>query len=360
MQRREFILGALGTGVVSSSVVELISAVSSSALASEAGPTIPYGAAIRVDHLTDDPDYAAAVRKYCQQVVGEGGLKWIDLRPTQSSFNFDQPDRLLAFADENGMTMRGHTLVWYAAMPEWTEGIGSRSEAEFEMVHHIEVVAGRYRGRIPSWDVVNEPIADDPPQADPYRDSVWYRQLGKEYIDLAFQTAAAVDPAAQLVLNDFNFEKTNARSKKRRTVMLDLLKGLKDRDVPIHALGLQGHLTGEAEIDKDGLSRFVEEVSGLGLDILVTELDVIDNNLPGTETVRDQIAALRVRDYLTAICDATQPKAILTWGISDRYTWVPIWFERRDGKLNRPLPLDQNYQPKAMMQVLQEFTKAGA
>jgi endo-1,4-beta-xylanase len=142
--------------------------------------------------------------------------------------------------------------------------------------------------------------------------------------------------------------------------MLGLLKGMKDRGVPVHALGLQGHLTGEAEIDKDGLSRFVEEVHGLGLDILVTELDVIDNNLPADIGVRDQIAAARVNDYLTAICDVVEPKAILTWGITDKYTWVPIWFSRQDGRPNRPLPLDENYQPKAMMQILQKFTRAGS
>ncbi|PVB60670.1 endo-1,4-beta-xylanase [Labrenzia sp. 011] len=359
MHRRDFVLGALGAGLASTGSMSLLFPVGLSANAAAATNTIPYGAAIRVDNLESDPDYAAAVRTYCQQVVGEGGLKWFDLRPDRSVFNFDQPDRLIAFADANGMTMRGHTLVWYAALPEWTKDI-TASEAEFELTHHIEVVVGRYRGRIPNWDVVNEPISEDPAKEGPLRDSIWLQALGKGYIELAFRTAAATDPDARLVLNDFNFEKTTEVCRQRRVAMLDLLKELKDRDVPVHALGLQGHLTGEAEIDKEGLSRFVEEVSGLGLDIYVTELDVIDNNLPAAQGVRDQIAALRVRDYLTAICDVVEPKAILTWGISDKYTWVPIWFKRRDGLLNRPLPLDENFQPKAMMQVLQEFTRAGS
>ncbi|WP_428670114.1 endo-1,4-beta-xylanase [Roseibium sp.] len=359
MHRRDFVKGALGAGLASSVPLELVLPIYQAAQAA-ARQRVPYGAAIRTDFLETDPHYAEAVRKYCQIVVGEGGLKWIDLRPSRSSFEFDQPDRLIAFADANGMTMRGHTLIWYAAMPDWTVEIDTAKEAEFELIHHIEVVVGRYRGRIPNWDVVNEPISEDPDKEGPLRDSIWLQQLGEDYIELAFRTAAATDQNTQLVLNDFDFEKATPVSRKRRSLMLDLLKKLKDRDVPVHALGLQGHLTGEAEIDKDGLSRFVEDAHGLGLDILVTELDVIDNNLPANQGVRDQIAAMRVNDYLSAICDVVEPKSILTWGLSDKYTWVPIWFSRRDGLPNRPLPLDENYQPKAMMQVLQEFTQAGS
>ncbi|MES0883035.1 endo-1,4-beta-xylanase [Roseibium sp. SCP14] len=359
MHRRDFVRNVLGAGLLASGLTPIQPSYAGSALATGSGRQVPYGAAIRVGHLSDDPNYAAAVRKYCQQVVGEGGLKWIDLRPTRSSFEFGDPDKLLAFAEENGMTMRGHTLIWYSAMPEWVNEIDSRREAEFELEHHIEVVVGRYRGRIPSWDVVNEPIADEPGKGNPLRDSVWYAQLGEDYIDRAFRTAAAIDPKAQLVLNDFNFEEASVNSGDKRAAMLDLLKGLKDRDVPIHALGLQGHLKGEAEIGKEELSKFVEEVRDLGLEILVTELDVIDKNLPGTVYVRDQIVAKRVHDYLTAIYDVVEPRTVLTWGISDRYTWVPIWFSRRDGLPNRPLPLDEDYKPKAMMQVLQQFTRAG-
>ena len=319
---------------------------------------IPYGAAVKTELLDTDPQYTAALKKYCQVIVGEGGLKWADLRPRRDMFVFEQPDRQLKFATDNGMAMRGHTLVWYAAMPDWALEIATPREAEFELVHHIETVMGRYRGRIPSWDVVNEPIAEDPSGRDTIRPSVWSEQLGRDYVARSLKVAAASDPDAQLVINDFNFEKNTTQSRRRRAAMMDLLRELKDKDVPLHALGLQGHLTGEAEIDKDGLSRFLEDVSSLGLDVLVTELDVIDNNLPGAVSVRDQIVALRVQDYLTAVTDAVQPTAILTWGITDRYTWVPMWFSRRDGKPNRPLPLDADYQPKSFMSVIKSFTGA--
>lgn len=323
----------------------------------EAGDAeIPYGAAVKTELLDVDVQYTDAIKRYCRMIVGEGGLKWADLRPQPETFDFTQADRQLEFADANGMTMRGHTLVWYAAMPDWALNLATPLAAELELVNHIETVLDRYRGRIPSWDVVNEPIADDPSGRDVIRPSVWSEQLGRGYIETSLRTAAEADPNAQLIINDFNFEKPTTQCRRRRAAMIDLLRELKDNGVPLHGLGLQGHLTGASEIDQDGLSRFVEDVNELELDVLVTELDVIDDKLPGNVHVRDQIVASRVKDYLDAITDVVQPKAILTWGISDRYTWVPMWFSRSDGLPNRPLPLDDKYQPKALFSVLQQYT----
>ena len=90
----------------------------------------------------------------------EGGLYWENIRPTKQEFKFDYPDRVLAFADANGIEMRGHTLVWYGAMPDWTKQIRGAAEAERELTNHIEHVVSRYRGKIKTWHVVNEPIDD--------------------------------------------------------------------------------------------------------------------------------------------------------------------------------------------------------
>ncbi|MBW9114075.1 endo-1,4-beta-xylanase [Rhizobium cauense] len=358
MRRRDFVVGALGAGLASSGGFDPFVWNASTAKAATARGRVPYGAAVRTDLLDTEFDYKAAIVDRCQLVVGEGGLKWFDLRPSQEQFVFDQPDRLIDFAEKNGMQMRGHTLAWYGAMPEWTKTIASAAEAERELVHHITTVVARYQGRIPSWDVVNEAIAEYPGDGTPIRDSIWQERLGKRYIELAFRTVSAIDPTAQLVINDYNIENPTSQCRDRRTALLDLLRDLKDRDVPVHAVGIQGHLPGDLEIDKDGLSRFIEEVKGMELEVLVTELDVIDNKLPALEYDRDQMVAARARDFLSAISDVTRPSAILTWGITDRYTWVPIWFKRDDGRANRPLPLDAACRPKALMKVINEFTRA--
>jgi endo-1,4-beta-xylanase len=348
MRRRDFVAGSLA--VAAAPLVTRVPAANAATAAS-----IPYGAAVRGDVFVDDYDYRKALVEYCKLVVGEGGLKWFDLRPSAQEFNFFDADRLFDFATQNGMKMRGHTLVWYGAMPEWTKSIKGASEAFRELTHHIEKVVGHYKGRIPSWDVVNEAIDDEPSDTNYLRPNVWFDNLGGDYIETAFRRAADSDPKAQLVINEYDIEFVGDRFKRRRDALLKVVKNLKERDAPIHAVGFQGHLRGELEIDKDGVSSFVAELKAMDIDVLVTELDVIDNLLPPDDAAHDQAVAARVADFLGAIFDAARPTAILTWGISDRYTWVPTYFARDDGQPNRPLPLDRDYRPKPFMKVIEEF-----
>jgi len=362
MLRREFILKALkaacGVTVSTASPLATLLTTPAAAQSGDASPAswaIPYGAAIRDDRLTEDPDYPAALIAYCGQIVGEGGLKWADIRPSRDQFVFDRPDRQLAFARAHGMDMRGHTLVWYAAMPDWTKRIASAGEAEKELTGHIETVMARYAGRIKSWDVVNELIPDDPASPSDIRTSIWQERLGSRHVALALRTAAAVDPAARLVINEYDVEFVGERFRRKREALLHLIRTLKDDGVPLHAVGLQGHLHGELEIDSAGLSAFVAELRGLGLDVLVTELDVIDDHLPGPTDVRDALVAARAHEFLAAIHAVARPAAVLTWGITDKYTWVPTWFKRKDGLPNRPLPLDAAYRPKPLMRVIELF-----
>jgi endo-1,4-beta-xylanase len=360
LSRRETILSALrattGFAVAASSPFGTLMA--GEAAAQPAARTrLPLGAAVRDDPLEKEADYRDAIIRHCSQIVGEGGLKWYDLRPSRERFVYDRPDRQLAFATANGMTLRGHTLVWYGAMPDWTKSISSAAEAEREMVGHIEQVMGRYRGRIKSWDVVNEAIPDEPASRSDIRPSIWQQRLGESHIALALRTAARVDPQAQLVINEYDIEFVGPRFRRKREAFLRLLRDLKLRNVPLHAVGLQGHLRAEIPIDKEGLSAFIAECQTMGLQVLVTELDVVDEKLPGPPEVRDILAASRVYDFLDAVRAGSPIDSILTWGITDRYTWVPLYFKRADGLENRPLPLDRDYRPKPMLRVIEHFLR---
>ncbi|MFD1330072.1 endo-1,4-beta-xylanase [Mycoplana ramosa] len=350
MRRREFV------AATAAATLALLHRGATDGATAAGQPKIPFGAAVRDGPLQDDEAYRQALVQYCQLVVGEGGLKWVDLRPDRSSFDFHQPDRLLAFARQNGMKMRGHTLAWYAAMPEWTNAITSAAEAERELTTHIETVVGRYRGEIPSWDVVNEPLSDDSSASVGLRDSVWAAALGERYVDIALRTAHAVDPRAQLVINDYGLEAATEKARARRLSLLDLVRRLRDRGTPLDAVGFQAHLPGDLDIDTDGVSQLVADLKSMDIEVLVTELDVIDDTLPAEIIERDAIVARRVQDLLGAILSVTQPTAILTWGLTDRYTWVPIWYKRGDGKPNRPLPLTDTFEPKPMMQAIQAVT----
>jgi endo-1,4-beta-xylanase len=316
---------------------------------------IPYGACVRLDPLQTEADYRTAFQTYCQELTPEGGLFWGYLRPARGEFKFDFADSVLAFCDANEMTMRGHTLVWYGAMPDWTKSISGAAAAEREMTAHIERVVGRYRGKIKTWHVVNEPIDDAKGGAPGLRPSVWLANLGDRYIDLAFRTAHAVDPSAELIINEYDIESRDPTSPGKREAYLKLIGALVARGVPLHGVGLQGHIRGQYEIDRDGVYNFVSEIRSLGLKAHVTELDVIDNELPGPIALRDAMVASRAHDFLEPICAVARPSVIATWGITDRYSWVPIWYKRKDGLPNRPLPLDADCKPKPLWSVIDYF-----
>jgi endo-1,4-beta-xylanase len=349
LSRRETLLGAAGA----------LGAFAGTALARPASlitigtrKPVPFGAAVRAALLGTDAAYSSAILNYCDQIVAEGGFLFSDLHPQRKEFRFDEADRVSAFAMANDLTLRGHTLVWYGVMPPWTEEIATPAEAERELVRHIETVVSRYKTSIRSWNVVNEPLRDDARQPADLRSLIWQRRLGADYIAIAFRAARAADPSAQLVLNEYDIEFVGERFRNKRAAFAALVRTLLDGGVPLDAIGLQGHLKGDLEIDKQGLGSFVAEMRRAGLDILVTELDVVDNKLPADVHDRDAQVAARALDFLGAIAAEAPLAAVLTWGITDRYTWVPMYFKRDDGLPNRPLPLDQSYRPKPFMQVL--------
>lgn len=362
-QSRRSFLQALGTVLVASSCDPGLRA----AQCGELGQGCPngahpvFGAAVRADALRNDPAYRQAVTKFCQIVVPESELKWATVQPKRGQFSFQEANSIVAFAKSNGMNVRGHTLAWYAALPPWTASISSRAEAEAELVGHIRQTVTRYAGVIPSWDVVNEPIPDRPASANDLRESIWTKLIGPDYIQLAFKTAHACDPSARLFINDYDIEFEGERSQSKRDAFLNLLRRLKNDNVPVHGVGVQAHLIGSRAIDQRRLGEFLRAVHGLGLDVMVTELDVIDNEFPGDEALRDKLVAQKTRELLDCVFDVAQPKGIVTWGLSDKYTWVPIYYKRQDGMPNRPLPLDRDMQVKPMYSVVSEFvTRCGA
>jgi endo-1,4-beta-xylanase len=318
---------------------------------------IPYGSAVRAGVLAQDSAYRDAIIANCELIVPEGEMKWPDIHPARDQYRFEKADALVDFARQNNIGIRGHTLAWYGGMPEWTASISGRAEAERELIDHIDTVVSRYRGAIPSWDVVNEPLVDWPQDEFSLRPSIWTSQIGPDYLAIALRAAAAADPDAQLVVNEYDVEYEGPRFAARRKALIGLLRRLRDRDVPLHAVGLQAHLFASRIIDREALQQFLAEIAALKLDVLVTELDVIDYELPGEVSRRDAMVAAMADQFLGAVCDVVRPKAILTWGLSDRYTWVPTYFKRKDGLPNRPLPFDADFKRKPLFDVIEAYRR---
>jgi endo-1,4-beta-xylanase len=362
--RRDFLGGAAAAATLGVSGTTTLSGVSAFATPltqgsteSGSGTPIPYGAAARSDMLVSDLPYRDAIVANCQLIVPESELKWLELRPTRDEYRFEKADTMVDFARQNRIELRGHTLAWYGAMPAWTEAIANRAEAERELVDHIGTVVSRYRGAIPSWDVVNEPLAEWPESESSFRPSIWSKRLGPDYLPIALRATAAADPDARLVLNEYDIEYQGSRFAARRKALVRLLRSLRDRDVPLHAVGLQAHLFASRTIDRDGLQALLAEIAALKLDLLITELDVIDYDLPAKVSERDALVAAMASRFLQTVREVVRPKAILTWGLSDRYTWVPIYFKRQDGMPNRPLPLDADLKRKPLFDVIEEFRR---
>ncbi len=308
-----------------------------------------YGSALNVDALAADPALLVHIRQECGILVGEYSFKWAELEPQPGVFDYAKAEELMAFAARSGLRMRGHTLIWHEAMPQWLQEQLSPATGETLMRRYIGTVAGHFRGRLAHWDVVNEPMhpEDGPPFG--LRDTPWLRALGPGYLDLAFHSCAEADPGALRVLNEFGIDYAIDWQERRRVKLLELLAHLRAHGVPVQAVGMQAHLdAAERALDQKVLERFVADLAGLGLKVIVTELDVRDDGLPADIAVRDAAVAAHARAWLDAVLPNPAVLGVLTWGLSDRHSWLDARFPRRDGLPQRPLPLDAQLRRKPL------------
>jgi endo-1,4-beta-xylanase len=310
-----------------------------------------YGVAIRYQNLFSNQKLAAVIAQECGMIVPEWELKWHvgnkPLRPAPDTFDFSAADRMVKFSRTHKMQMRGHTLVWHESLPPWFGEIVNRQNAEQFLTKHIQTVVRHYAGQMHSWDVVNEAIEIDDGKPRGLRNTPWWQFLGENYIDLAFRVAAEADPKALLVYNDYGLDYDTPEDEAKRTAVLKLLERLKSQGTPIHALGTQAHLSAEEKrFQPRKLRKFLDDVASLGLKIIITEMDVKDKKLPVNIQVRDRIIAAAYEDYLSTVLDEPAVIAVLTWGLSDRYTWLSEFRPRPDRLPVRPLPFDADMNRK--------------
>jgi endo-1,4-beta-xylanase len=309
---------------------------------------ILFGAAV-VGRLLADPKspYAQAVARECGIITPENDMKFHPLRPTPDTWEWSNADALVSFAGKHGIKVHGHTLVWHEQLPKWvTEAKRSPQQVRDLMLEHIQSVAGRYRGKIYAWDVVNEAMDKD----GGFRSTYWKDALGEEYIDLAFRKAHEVDPKALLVYNDFDIEGPG----KKADGVYNLIKGMKQRGVPINAVGFQCHLAvGQIPPIQDFRAN-IERFRDMGVEVWITELD-LRIKIPATPEAVSRQAEEYAR--LIRMCVETGAvKSIQTWGLDDGHSWVPKFFEG----YGDALLLDRNLQPKPAYWAVLKVLDAGS
>lgn len=304
------------------------------------------GAAVNKRTIVSQRDL---LKEHYNSLTAENEMKFESLHPEEHRYTFEEADRIAGFARENGMKLRGHTLVWHNQTPNWVfdDGNGGKAGRDLlldRMKSHIETVVSRYKDTIYCWDVVNEAVTDE--GAEWMRPSQWLHGIGEDYIEQAFRFAHEADPKALLFYNDYNECNPGKREK-----IYFMVKSLLEKGVPVHGIGLQAHWN-LYDPSLDNIREAIERYASLGVKLQMTEMDVSmfafdDRRTDLTEPTADMMRLQEVR-YKQFFELFREYKDVLTsvtfWGAADDYTWLDHFPVR--GRKNWPLLFDTAQRPK--------------
>ena len=362
--RREVVCGGFAGAALAAAPPGLAELAADSLESLARAKGMHFGTALSTRAL-DNAAYLQLIRAQCGIMVPENELKMPILQPTPGSWDFTRADRLVDFARGNDLKVRGHCLLWHHPrwLPRWLEGYdfgdNPRASAEALVREHITVTCKEFGKRIASWDVVNEAVDN---VTGKMRDTVLSQAMGSpdQVVEIAFRTAREALPDTELVYNDYmGWESDNAP---HRDGVLHLLERFRKNGVPVNALGIQAHIgAGNQDSnanrafdarDERAWRKFLEEVTGMGYSLLITEFDVHDAPLPADIGARDRAVASLGRAFLDLTLSFTQVNALLCWGLADNYTWLQRRNPRADGLPKRPTPYDNQFRPKPLRNAL--------
>jgi endo-1,4-beta-xylanase len=329
------------------------------------------GAAINEDIILDlDNDSKRIVKTNFNSITAENSLKWMYIQPSPNYFNFTVADKYVDFGTKNKMHIVGHALVWHSQLADFMQNIESKAEMTKHFENHIYTLVSRYKGKINAWDVVNEAFNEDGSM----RESVFYKLLGKNYIEKAFELTHNADPNVDLIYNDYNLYK-----KEKRDGVINMVKQMKSKGIKIDAVGVQAHWS----LNQPSLyeiEQIILDISKLGVDVMFTELDIsvlpspweqvgadVSQNFsrfegdPKMDPYTDKLPksvqnklAKRYKDiFQLFIKHSDKISRVTFWGVMDKHSWLndfPI-----KGRTNYPLLFNRTYQEKEAYKALIEL-----
>jgi len=323
----------------------------------------PIGTAVN-PRMMEPGDDADLILSHFNSITAENAMKMGPIHPEENRYNWAPADKIADFAVKHGLKLRGHALCWHNQTPKWFFVDASGKEVSKEVLlarlrQHILDVAGRYKGKIYAWDVVNEAVPDGS-GTELYRNSKFYEIIGESYIEKAFEYAHEADPDALLFYNDYNTENASKRER-----IYQLVKKLKEKGVPIHGVGLQGHWSlyePTAEELETSITRFAD----LGLQVQITELDVsvYPKEHERRERRPDDVSQYtpemekRQADHYQMLFEIFRKHkgkitSVTFWNLSDKSSWLdnfPV-----AGRKDYPLLFDQKNQPKKAYNAVVNF-----
>lgn len=249
------------------------------------------------------------------------GMKWDRIHPEPNRYDFHEADWNVQFAEQHGMKVHGHNLCWSNpdGNPPWFRTVLNKANAREFLTSHITTVMKRYESKIESWDVVNEPIVPWPGRKDGLYPGVWVDLLGPDYLDIAFHAAKDADPKALRVMNVHHVEQGTPDAELNRQRVIMWLERLLHQGTPVQAVGIESHLDTSQPLAGDQLRTFAEKIRSLGLQVLITELDVKETRVSGNSHDWDVHVADYYREYLGNLLSAVGLHAVVFWSLTDRW-----------------------------------------
>ena len=310
---------------------------------------IVFGTAIDADTL-GNPTQSALYLHHSRILTADNVMKFGSLRPQEGPANFELADQLVAYAAQHKIPLRGHNLIWNDWVPDWVGKLSSARIA-YWLDRHTDEVVGRYAGQLHSWDVINEPFFPMHRNPGGYRSGPWYAAMGKDHIIRALKRARAADQTGKIVINEAGPEWENpwGPAKPYRDGLLALIRDVQDAGIKLDAVGLECHWFPQFAFNPDRFTGYLHQLAATGVAIYITELDVNDGALEGSQAECDAQVAERFASVITASLKEPKVEAIITWQLADPASWlmgVPeLWAP--NARRPRPLPFDHDYQPKA-------------
>ncbi len=311
------------------------------------------GAAVSAERLAPAEPDAKLVARHFDSVTPENAMKWSTTRPSATTWNWVGADAIVEFAERSGLDVRGHTLVWGQpsgnGMPAWLKETLNPADFTAAVLDGIDTQVTRYRGRVQRWDVVNEPFEA---LSGELQKNAFFERMGPDYIEQALRAARAADPDAELWINENATEYLPAKA----DALVELVRGLKGRGVPLDGVGLQTHLFLDAPLPAGAIADLIGGLRELGVDVALTEVDV-----PGGSANRDPTAQQALWKQVADECVAAGCVELTTWGVTDASTWLDsptvragIPFLESFTVPTRPLLFDESGQAKPAFDIIEE------
>lgn len=303
-----------------------------------------------------DPKANAVILQHFNMATPENIMKAEIIHPQWDVYNFDLADKMIAYGEKNKIKINGHTLIWHSQLPAFARNIKSVDSFRTFFTNHINTVAGRYKGKIFSWDVVNEALNEDGTM----RKSIFLNRLGEDFVTEAFRLAAIASPKTELYYNDYNNEQPA-----KRAGCIALIKKIQDAGVRIDGVGIQGHWHAGKVPFKD-IEESILQYAAMGLKVMFTELDieVLPRSFQGADVSQRVASNPALNPYKDGLPDSVQQQLasdyenlfklflkhkdkvtrITFWGVNDGQSWLNDWPVR--GRTNYPLLFDREFNPK--------------